>query len=59
MEKIDVWCPHEDCRRIFSYRCETEDMGDGSEHEAKCLYCNRQVKFNIGYIAVASDEREP
>ena len=49
---VTVDCPNEECVEMPDYTCETEDAGDGSEHEMTCV-CGTKIKFYIEYFPFA------
>ncbi len=53
---FDICCPMSDCQNQFTYKCETEDSGDGSEHEATCPECKRVIHFEIAYLPITCNE---
>jgi hypothetical protein len=57
MERLDVWCPNDDCAGMFQYKVETEDMGEGTEHNMACPYCGVKVYFEISYDPIVGNER--
>lgn len=53
-----VICPNNSCSEFFEFKCEWENAGDGSEHEATCPHCGTNVVFEIAYAPHISNERE-
>jgi hypothetical protein len=53
---IDVECPdYKECGEVQTVELESEDAGDGMEHEVLCA-CGRTIKFNITYSPSAENE---
>lgn len=58
MHEMEVYCANEDeCTELLKLEIESEDMGEGSEHEVKCDSCGKTTVFNIAYMPVTDDEK--
>lgn len=55
MNHVDVDCPNDECIQFVKYEYESEDGGEGSEHETTCS-CGTKISFTIEYFASAMNE---